>query len=277
MPSTVTVIRGRNPSVTGGVLAASALAAAALFVLAIVAARLVVFRGFELAILFTLAGLAAGVVAARAGGSLLAAVAAVFAPNATLVALTGPGVGDAASAAVALGTVLYVAGGVAAPGGMLAYAAGVRWRTGPWEPLLRDHVFGGGWGVRPLVGWTAFACGVAAASAVAPGVVSLGVVQFCLLVGGLVVAAWCGSRTLGLATAVGVGTVGAAFVALAWTVGTGPTDEGLAALIGRIGAFLFGFGLFVGAPVGLVGYAAGRALRADATAGVGVAPADPVD
>lgn len=263
MHSTPGLVRGRRPSVTLGVLAASTLAAVVLFVMTVVAARFVVFRGFELTIAFTVVGVAAGVVATRAGGSLLAAVAAVFAPNATMVLLTGPGVGDADSLVVALGTVLYVAGGVAAPGGMFAYAAGVRWRTGPWESSLQTHLRGERSPVPLVVGWTVSAVALAVAVLAVPGVVSLGMVQWGLLVGGLVVAGRCGLRSLGALAAIAACAVGAALVALAWALSVVPGSGAVLQSVGGVALFVATGALVVGLPVGLVGYAAGRAVRAD--------------
>ena len=256
-------LRGRRPRATLGSVAAAALAAAVLLGLSAVDPAPFVYRGTELSAVGTVLGVVAGVAAARVGASLAGAVALAAVPTAVVTLLTTGGVLSptvAGDALVALGTVIYVAGGVAIPAGMLAYAVGVRSRTGAWASL-EEHL---SWNPRAgavLVGWTLLATVVAAGSVLVPGVISQGVVQFGLLVGALAAATVGGSRALGVGTAVGCGVVGASFVAVAWTLGVVP---GPAERLAMTASFAVGFGLVVGVPVGLLGYTVGRALRADA-------------
>lgn len=257
------LVAGRRPRTTVGVVAGAVLVALAVAALAVVAARSTVVRGFELALLATAVGIALGVVAARYGGSLAAAVTAVFAPNAALQWLTGGVAGSAYSLVVAFGTVVYVSGSVAVAGGLLAYAAGVRWRTGVWAASIGAHLGGDDDRWRLLGGWTVVVVGLVGAQLVAPAAVSLGLVQFATTSGGLVVAGWVGRRAVGLDLAVAVGVVGAAGLAFASLAGVVANAGATPAWLLRQAALVVGAGVVAGVPVGVTGYVAGRAVRVD--------------
>lgn len=259
MAVTGTVVGGRHQQATLTAFVGAALGGVTLLTVGLLAPGVVVYWGFELTVAGTVIGGLVGLLAARAGSSLAAAVLLVFVPGA-VVTLGSPGSLTFERPVVTLGTVLYVAGGAAIPVGMLAYAAGVRWRTGRWESSLRGHLGNGTGLVLVGIGWVLAASAVVYGSLIFPWM-NLGVVQFGLLVGGLLVAAGVGVRRAGVETATVVGMVGAALVALTWGLGITP---GIAPSLGTLG-FVVGAAVVVGVPVGIVGYVAGRALRADAT------------
>jgi hypothetical protein len=256
------VVHGRRPLVTVASLAVAVVVGGLLGSLAMLAPQLVVFWGFELVILGTATGILLGIVASRNGGSL---VGAMFLASVTYGVVTVRTVLRAGhDPVVFVATVVFLVAGVAVPAGMLAYALGVRWRTGPWEDSLWAHLEWQRGSSRVLVGWTLGSGLLVGSLVLAQPVVNLGIVQFGLLVGGLLVAAACGWRGDGVGTALGVGVVSAVGVALAFALGTTLNAPFTVRPSARTVGMLLAFGLGGGAPLGVVGYVAGRAVREDA-------------
>lgn len=257
------IILGREPRTTQLVSVAGVIAVLGLGFLAVTWSRFV-FVGFELIIGLTGLALVCGLVAVHRGASLLVSVWIVFVPVGAITFLV-PMVNNELSVTTShlvelIGATLYVGLGAAVPGGVLVYAAGVRARTGPWESSLENHLPTHPDSIsKTLVAvWLG---GVAITTAtLSIHLVNLGFSWFVLLLGGLSLSVFAGTRHTDSTESVVLGLVTGAGLGLVSSIGFSAN----AADASLLAAWMLLAAIIAGLPLGVLGYLAGRALTEDA-------------
>lgn len=256
------IIRGREPRITQLATVAGVIAVIGLGFLAITWSRFV-FVGFELILGLTGLALVCGVVAARRGGSLLVSIWVVFVPVGAItffVPMVNSGLSVSTSHLVELvGATLYVGLGAAIPAGVIIYTTGVRSRTGPWESSLENHLPTSPDTISMTRVGVWLGVVVTISGALSIHLVNLGFSWFVLLLGGLTLAMFAGTRHQDSTESVVLGIVTGAGLGLVSSLGFSANISDATVLF----AWMIIAGIIVGLPIGGLGYVAGRALTED--------------
>lgn len=256
------VVWGRNRRVTamGGLLAVAV--AVALVALGLTWGAFELFA-FEILVGLIVVAILGGGLAARHGASPFGVIWVVLVPVVT-VELLVPAVGNPGLTPLRVlefvGSALYVGLGVSVPAGLVAYSAGVRSTTGPWEDSVRAHLPTRPESVsfRTVAGWAAFVILVTIFLEVR--IVNLGIVWSVILLGGLGMAGIAGVRNRNSTEAMAVGVIAGAAFGLVSSLGFGGSDLTLSSMLAMTAVGT----LVAGLPLGGLGYLGGRAFAAAA-------------